>query len=247
MTFRQVLSFFLTGATVLSMSATALAADTASDAAEDTGANTVVDGLETALPADVADTAWYAPAVHYVLEEGLMDLAAPVDAGFWPLHAVSRQAVADALYRDAKNRDEKLTAGAAGMGIREMADYADIGQDYYLAMTFCFDAGILTGDDEKRLRPGKTVSREEFAAMLTRYLGLLEENGLTETVPGDGMAVQEFTDASQISDWAADSVAFCLKNGLMNGNTDGSFAPQGNVLRAELAQVLRNIASDAGR
>ena len=52
MTFKQVLSFFLTGATVLSMSATALAADTASDAAEDTGANTVVDGLETALPAD---------------------------------------------------------------------------------------------------------------------------------------------------------------------------------------------------
>ena len=47
--------------------------------------------------------------------------------------------------------------------------------------------------------------------MLTRYLGLLEENGLTETVPGDGMAVQEFTDASQISDWAADSVAFCLE------------------------------------
>lgn len=94
----------MTGATVLSMSATALAADTASDVAEDTGANTVVDGLETALPADVADTAWYAPAVHYVLEQGLMD-AAPVDAGFWPLHAVSRQAVADALYRDAKNRD----------------------------------------------------------------------------------------------------------------------------------------------
>ena len=51
MTFKQVLSFFLTGATVLSMSATALAADTASDVAEDTGANTVVDGLETALPA----------------------------------------------------------------------------------------------------------------------------------------------------------------------------------------------------
>ena len=49
MTFKQVLSFFLTGATVLSMSATALAADTASDVAEDTGANTVVDGLETAL------------------------------------------------------------------------------------------------------------------------------------------------------------------------------------------------------
>ena len=58
------------------------------------------------------------------------------------------------------------------MGIREMADYADIGQDYYPAMTFCFDAGILTGDDENRLRPGKTVSREEFAVMLTRYLGL---------------------------------------------------------------------------
>ena len=49
MTFKKVLSFFLTGATALSMTTAAFASD-----------DTVI-----MLPADVASQAWYAPAVRY--------------------------------------------------------------------------------------------------------------------------------------------------------------------------------------
>ena len=58
MTFKKVLSFFLTGATALSMTTAAFASD-----------DTVI-----MLPADVASQDWYAPAVRYVMEYDLMDV-----------------------------------------------------------------------------------------------------------------------------------------------------------------------------
>ncbi len=229
MTFKKVLSFFLTGATALSVTTTAFAADT-----------------EVVLPDDVSSQEWYAPAVRYVLEYDLMDVGTPDngDVIFQPGRVISRQEVADAIYRSAKLFDEKLIADAAGMGIREMADYADIGQSYYDAMTFCFNSGILTGSGRK-LNPGKSITRQEFATVLTRYMKLLEKYGLTETIPGDGMAARAFADGAQIQPWAADGVSFCLKNGLMRGTSANYFTPNGSITRAQLAQVLNNISPDA--
>lgn len=61
MTFKKILSFFLTGATALSMTTAAFASD-----------DTVI-----MLPADVASQDWYAPAVRYVMEYDLMDVGHP--------------------------------------------------------------------------------------------------------------------------------------------------------------------------
>ena len=87
MTFKKVLSFFLTGATALSMTTAAFASD-----------DTVI-----MLPADVASQDWYAPAVRYVMEYDLMDVGHPENGApvFEPSRTVSRQEVADAIYRAA--------------------------------------------------------------------------------------------------------------------------------------------------
>ena len=44
----------------------------------------------------------------------------------------------------------------------------------------------------------------------------------------------------KVSSWAKDAVEFVQKEGLMNGDADGSFRPQSNVTRQELAAVLKN-------
>ena len=75
MTFKKVLSFFLTGATALSMTTAAFASD-----------DTVI-----MLPADVASQDWYAPAVRYVMEYDLMDVGHPENGApvFEPSRTVS--------------------------------------------------------------------------------------------------------------------------------------------------------------
>lgn len=230
MNFKKVLSFFLTGATALSMTTAAFASD-----------DTVI-----MLPADVASQAWYAPAVRYVMEYDLMDVGRPENGApvFEPTRTVSRQEVADAIYRAACRLSEKFAAEPSQSGISGMADYAEIGQDYYNAMAFCYENGIMTGSS-KKLNPGAAITRQEFAAVLQRTMKLFAENGLAEIVPGDGMAVYEFSDSRSIQDWAISSVSFCIKNHLMQGNDDNTFSPTGNVSRAQLAQTLNNISTAA--
>ena len=225
MTFKKILSFFLTGATALSMTTAAFASD-----------DTVI-----MLPADVASQDWYAPAVRYLMDVGRPENGAPV---FEPSRTVSRQEVADAIYRAACRLSEKFAAEPSQSGISGMADYAEIGQDYYNAMAFCYENGIMTGSG-KKLNPGAAITRQEFAAVLQRTMKLFAENGLAEIVPGDGMAVYEFSDSRSIQDWAISSVSFCIKNHLMQGNDDNTFSPTGNVSRAQLAQTLNNISTAA--
>lgn len=125
-----------------------------------------------------------------------------------------------------------------------MADYAEIGQDYYNAMAFCYENGIMTGSD-KKLNPGAAITRQEFAAVLQRTMKLFAENGLAAIVPGDGMAVYEFSDSRSIQNWAISSVSFCIKNHLMQGDNRNAFNPTGNVNRAQVAKALSNIAAAA--
>lgn len=51
--------------------------------------------------------------------------------------------------------------------------------------------------------------------------------------------------AKPVSSWAKDAVEFVQKEGLMNGDADGSFRPQSNVTRQELAAVLENLSGTA--
>ena len=229
MTFKKVLSFFLTGATALSMTTAAFASD-----------DTVI-----MLPADVASQDWYAPAVRYVMEYDLMDVGHPENGAsvFEPSRTVSRQEVADAIYRAARCLSTKFAAEPSQSGISGMADYAEIGQDYYNAMAFCYENGIMTGSDKKN--PGAAITRQEFAAVLQRTMKLFAENGLAEIVPGDGMAVYEFSDSRSIQDWAISSVSFCIKNHLMQGDNRNAFNPLGTVNRAQVAKALSNIAAAA--
>ena len=220
MTFKKVLSFFLTGATALSMTTAAFASD-----------DTVI-----MLPADVASQDWYAPAVRYVMDDGT--------TVFEPSRTVSRQEVADAIYRAARCLSTKFAGEPSQSGISGMADYAEIGQDYYNAMAFCYENGIMTGSD-KKLNPGAAITRQEFAAVLQRTMKLFAENGLAEIVPGDGMAVYEFSDSRSIQNWAISSVSFCIKNHLMQGDNRNAFNPTGNVNRAQVAKALSNIAAAA--
>ena len=45
--------------------------------------------------------------------------------------------------------------------------------------------------------------------------------------------------------WSADAITFCVANGIMNGNGDGTFEPFAKVSRGMMAQVLYNLDRDA--
>ena len=262
MKFQQVMAFFLTGATALSMSTTALAADLPDNVDITVSTTQTADEQENNLytkndkdlevmlvspkngNALYVENSWFTPAVRYVIENNIMLPAGHIDGKEyfpWFNPAENRCTVAEAIYNSAKLVDPKLTASYAGMAVKEAPDYAEIPELYRDGASFCFESGIMTGDSQHYLRPYDSVSRQEFAAVLQRYITLLQKAGKI-TVSTDTSVNTAFTDASSIAPWAKDAVAFCQTNKLMNGDNHGAFNPKGQIKSVELAQVLYNLS-----
>ena len=259
MKFHQVMAFFLTGATALSMSTTALAADLPDNVDTTVSTTQTADEQENSLYTrndkdltdaefeqkyELPENSWFTPAVRYVIENNIMLPAGHIDGKEyfpWFNPAENRCTVAEAIYNSAKLVDPELTASYAGMAVKEAPDYAEIPELYRDGASFCFESGIMTGDSQHYLRPYDSISRQEFAAVLQRYITLLEKAGKI-TVSTDTSANTAFTDASSLDLWAKDAVAFCQTNKLMNGDNHGAFNPKGQIKSVELAQVLYNLS-----
>ncbi|MGI2296287.1 S-layer homology domain-containing protein [Paenibacillus sp. GXUN7292] len=84
--------------------------------------------------------------------------------------------------------------------------------------------GLINGLPDGSFKPNREVTRTEFAVMLVRALQLPGET--------DGKV---FADDSLIPGWAKQQVYMAARFGLLQGYSDGSFAGQRPITRAELA------------
>lgn len=228
---KRLTALFLAIAAALAMTAPALAAE-----------QTKKDALELT---DIAEEKWYTPAVLFAVSYGVMDPVSEQDGKgmFAPDAPMLREQVADAVYRFAVLADQKLAEKLSSTEADKCADFDSVFLDCQAAVRFCYGAGVMTGDKERRLHPQNTISRQEFAAVLQRFVKLYEEKGYMEDViSADTLAAGSFADQAQIAAWARPGIAFCRANGLMQGNANGTFAPKGEISRAEMAQVLYNLA-----
>ena len=115
-------------------------------------------------------------------------------------------------------------------------NFSDVaaGMYYAKAMAWGADKNIVSGYGNGIFAPDKNITREEVAVMIYNYakaMGMDVSNI-------EGMAVYEFTDYGDISDWAVTAVRFCINAGIISGRTDGSFDPNGFATRAEAASML---------
>jgi hypothetical protein len=76
-------------------------------------------------------------------------------------------------------------------------------------------------------KPEQKITRAEFAVMLSRGLGLL----------GDRETAQKFGDV-QPSTQTGDYIGAAAKAGIITGNTDGTFRPNDNITREQLAIMI---------
>lgn len=99
---------------------------------------------------------------------------------------------------------------------------------YEKGMNWAVAEGISDGSN-----PTGNITREQLVTMLYRYAGSPE-------VSAD--ALNAFSDAADISDYAKNAVAWAVSNGIVNGMGDGTFAPQANATRAHVAAMFMRFA-----
>ncbi len=104
--------------------------------------------------------------------------------------------------------------------------------------------GIISGmeEDGKLLfRPDSSMTREQFAVMITKYMGL-EASDYEK-------AELDFRDTDSIADWALPYIKAVYSEALISGrvNSDGTsdFAPKDNITRAEAMTVLGRILPES--
>ena len=80
---------------------------------------------------------------------------------------------------------------------------------------------------------GAPLTREQLATMLYRYA---QFKGY-DTAQG-GMAIREYADFEQISDYAVEAMTWAVNTGLLNGVGNNTLAPQSLATRAQVATIL---------
>lgn len=98
------------------------------------------------------------------------------------------------------------------------------------------DLGLYKGISTTTFDPDLSteLNRETGVVMLLRIFGLESEAESITDVDG---TLAKFSDAEKISAWAKNAVAYAVKNGLVRGNTDGTFGPK-SAMKAEAYGTL---------
>ena len=170
---------------------------------------------------DVAADAWYADAVTYVRDNGLM--SGTSDTTFTPGGTMTRGMLVTTLYR---------MAGSPSLENEDLGyPFADVPGDAWYAdgVYWARLAGVVGGYSEDQFGPDDPVTREQIAAILWRYAGSPAAESGTD-----------FADEGSISAYAAQAVDWARANGIVNGVEDNRFLPQSSATRAQVATILRN-------
>ena len=188
----------------------------------------VADAVNGILPAgSVTVTYNGAPYGSYDPATGLVTVALP---GPGESHEAMRITI---TARDLSGNIGRASVDVEPYGVDHK--FTDI-NDYWAAtyVDFLYNANITTGYADGTFRPNDNISRQQFAVMLYRYLGLDGTQYESVTLP--------FADNASIGDYALTAVKALYTEGIINGSTgsDGRlyFNPGGSLTRAQAAAMI---------
>lgn len=175
---------------------------------------------------DVSSSAWYAEAVNYVYENGLMTGISSTQ--FAPNNTLTRAMVVQTLYAMANK--------PAVSGSENFTDVSS-GDWFADAVTWASANGIVSGYNATQFAPNDPLTREQLALILYGYAQMRGYN-----TTQSGTSIQEFTDYGSISAWALEAMDWAVNAGLLSGKGNGVLDPTGTATRAEVAQILMNFS-----
>lgn len=139
---------------------------------------------------------------------------------FIPNGKLTRAEAAAIIYRLLKDKDIPITAS-----------FVDVPKDawYTTSVLSLASLGLVVGVGNGRFEPDRSITRQEFAAIISRMAYTPE---ITK--------VRDYTDVKQ-TDWFYDSVQLMNYYGWMVGYPDGTFGVNRNISRAEAVKVFNSI------
>jgi len=188
------------------------------------GDGTPISGIEYAGSfKDVHSGHSFYDAVKFVVAEGLFNGTS--ETTFEPYTAMNRAMFVTVLGRLDKADVSKYTTPTF--------DDVAPGQWYTSYVEWAAANGIVNGMGGGKYGVTGEITVEQACTILYRYA-----SGKTGTTPS-GKTVSDFTDASDVSDWAAEAVEWAVSNGVYSGNGT-HLNPKVSASRAVVATMFAN-------
>ena len=170
---------------------------------------------------DVAEGAYYYDAVMWGVENGIVNGTS--ETTFSPNNAANRAMMTTMLHRFMGEPEASVTETA----------FTDIDTEdyYYNALLWANGEGIVKGTSATTFSPKQNVTRAQVVTMLYRLAG--------EPAVNSSAA---FTDVAANA-YYANAVAWAVANGITNGMTTTTFAPNAQCTRGQLITFIYRYAS----
>lgn len=151
---------------------------------------------------DLDASRWYHEAIDWAYSLGLMN--GTTKSTFGPNAAATRA------------QTWTMLARIAGQDTGRSVTWYEVGQKWAMGL------GITDGTN-----PMGSLTREQLAAMLYRYVGSPAVNGTLT-----------FTDSANVSTWARNAMIWAVQNGILDGVGGNRLNPKGTTTRAQAAAIF---------
>lgn len=180
---------------------------------------------------DVDDGDWFADAVRFVYENGMMNGVSETD--FAPHATTSRSMIVTILYR------------LEGEPVVDYAmDFTDVAGDAYYAeaVRWAASEGIVGGYGGGLFGSDDAVTREQLAVILYRYAVY---KGYDVSI-GEDTNILSYADFADLSEYAIPAMQWVCGSGIVNGTSESTLTPQGEATRAQVAAMLMRFVEAIG-
>lgn len=169
---------------------------------------------------DISNVSWASDAIAFLYNQKI----------------ISGKSTNEFAPNDCITREEfvKIAIGIVGIEPNsDNCDFADVNPSQWYApyISAAMNAGIVSGYSDTHFGVGEYITRQDVAVILDRIHNF---SGAANKL--------EFSDNSDISDYARSAVDKLSSNGVING-ADGRFMPKSNCTRAEAACMVYRMMS----
>ena len=187
-------------------------------------------GIDVPQFTDVAEDAWYHDYVYDLVYRGVVN--GMTATTYEPEGKLTRAQFVKLLACSLEEAETLKTYE----GQHPFTDSEGHWAETYIA--WAKDKGIVEGVSATEFDPEAPITREQMATIFGRYA---LKQGIE--LPKDAAPAESFPDADKISEYAREFVELMRIAGILNGYEDGTFRPQGNATRAEVATILQRMTA----
>ncbi len=183
------------------------------------------DSWQNNLFPDIKSDDWFFEAAEFAAQNGLIQ--GNENGEFMPDTELTRAMAVTILCRY-KGEEQNTITNNIFSDVSE-ADW------FYSSVNWASENNIVSGVGNGLFAPNELITREQLALILYRLISPDVSVGVYDT------NLKEFSDTSDVSDWAAKAVQWAVGMQIINGTDNNMLEPQSTATRAQFAMILMRL------